>query len=197
VTVPTLVPTVVAVACTISPSAAGGVNIRQSASTTSLIIGRLPTGQSATVTGISPDRTFWNVIYDNKDGWIATSVVNASGNCTTVPPVMPPPIIPQPTAVPPTAVPPTPAPTQDNGPCLITITAPTNVYSYPEAIIDNLFDQTQAGYQLIPTGRLTDNSWWQTNYNGAWIQTNTFGNTATISGNCSTLAVVAPPPDQP
>lgn len=194
ITLPTTVPTVIAVACTISPSAPGGVNIRQSSSTLSLIIGRLPTGQSATVTGISPDRTFWNVIYDNKDGWIATSVVNASGSCNAVPPVMPPPIIPQPTAIPPTAVPPTAAPTQDNSPCLITITSDTLVYSYPQAIPDYIYDETMAGYQLIPTGRLTDNSWWVTNYANAWIETSHFGNSATVSGNCSNLPVVAPPP---
>jgi hypothetical protein len=193
--IPTLVPTASA-ACTVTPAAAGGVNVRQSASTTSLIIGRLSDGTSATVTGISPDRTFYNVIYDNRDGWIAASVVVANGDCANVPVVTPPPIIPQPTAVPPTPVPPTappPQPTQDNGPCLITITGEMLVYGNTEAIPDYIYDEVQPGYQLIPTGKLADNSWWQTNYAGAWIQTSAFGNTATVSGNCFALPVVPPP----
>ena len=61
--------------CTVTPSVAGGVNIRQSASTASLLVGTLPTGAIANVIGISPDGQFYNVLYNGSNGWIALSVV--------------------------------------------------------------------------------------------------------------------------
>lgn len=173
--------------CTVTPTN-GSVNIRQSASTGSIIYGVLRANDVAAVTGISPDGAFYNILYNSINGWVAVSVVTSSGNCANVPQVSPPPVIaPSPT---PTFTP-QPSPTP-SGPCLITIISPTNVYTIPTAIVDNLFDQIQGGGQLIPIGRLADNSWWKTNYNGAWIQTSTFGGSASVSGNCSTLPIVSP-----
>lgn len=184
-------------ACTVTSNAGGAVNIRQSATTASIIIGALPNGVSADVIGRSPDGAFFNILYNGINGWVSASVVTANGDCTLVATVNPPaPIVP--TAVPPTstpippqptAVPPTPVP---SGPCLITLTGATRVYTIPNADISNLFDEVGAGGQLIPTGRLADNSWWHTNYAGAWIQTSTFGVTAQVSGDCSTLPIVSP-----
>ncbi|MCA9907830.1 MAG: SH3 domain-containing protein, partial [Anaerolineae bacterium] len=189
--------------CTVTP-VGGAVNVRQSASVNAVILGALPAGVAAPVIGISPDGTFYFIEVNGVQGWVSFSVVANSGNCD-VPFVSPPPITPQPSAptattLPfPTATPPTqptaPAPVvtpEPSGPCLITITAPTYVYVTPNATQENLYDQTQAGYQLIPVGRLADNSWWHTNYGGAWIQTSTFGATATVSGDCSGLPVVSP-----
>lgn len=86
---------------------------------------------------------------------------------------------------------PTPTPA---GPCLVTITTEQLVYTRPEAIPDYIFDEAQMNYQLVPTGRLADNSWWQTNYNDSWIETSVFGNTAEVSGDCANLPIVFPPP---
>ncbi|MBX3063128.1 MAG: hypothetical protein KF726_09135 [Anaerolineae bacterium] len=173
--------------CTVTPTN-GSVNIRQSASTGSIIYGVLRANDVAAVTGISPDGAFYNILYNSINGWVAVSVVTSSGNCANVPQVSPPPVIaPSPT---PTFTP-QPSPTP-SGPCLITIISPTNVYTIPTAIVDNLFDQIQGGGQLIPTGRLADNSWWKTNYNGSWIQTSTFGGSASVSGNCNNLPIVSP-----
>ncbi len=185
-----------ATACTVASSAGGAVNIRQSATTNSIILGSLPNGVSAEVVGRSPDGTFFNILYNGINGWVSASVVTASGDCGSVAVVNPPaPIVP--TAVPPTstpiplptAVPPTAAP---SGPCLIRLTAPTRIYTIPNADISNLFDEVGAGGELIPTGRLADNSWWHTNYAGAWIQTSTFGVSAQVTGDCSALPVVSP-----
>jgi len=189
--------------CTVTPEA-GAVNVRQSASVNALILGALPVGAAAPVIGISPDGTFYFIQVGAVQGWVATSVVVSSGNCD-VQFVNPPPVTPQPNAptttpLPfpteasqPSATPPAPVVTPEpSGPCLITINAPTFVYTTTNAIVDYLYDQTQAGYQLIPVGRLADNSWWKTNYGDAWIQTSTFGSTATVSGDCSGLPIVAP-----
>ncbi len=190
--------------CTVTPNS-GGANIRQSASVNALLIGALPGGAAAEVIGISPDGTFYNILYNNLDGWVALSVVNASGNCAAVSVITPPVIIPQPTPIPPTntpapptntSVPPTntpipPSPTPA-GPCLITMTGPQLVYTIPNAIPDNIQDQVNAGYELIPVGRLADNSWWRTNYASAWIETSAFGVTAMVSGDCTGLPVISP-----
>ncbi len=179
-------------ACTVTPNVAGGANIRQSATVNSIIAGALPGGAVAAVIGVSPDGAWFNIQFNNITGWVAASVVNVSGGCANVPTVNPPaPLFPTntPTATPlPTS---TPTPTQ-SGPCLISVFAPTNVYQIPNADISNLQDQVSAGGELIPTGRLADNSWWRTNYAGAWIQTSTFGVTVNVTGNCANLPIVSP-----
>ena len=78
-----------------------------------------------------------------------------------------------------------------SGGSIVTINSPVKVYSIPVANVSYLYDQVQGG-ELIPVGRLADNSWWKTNYASAWIQTSEFGNTVSISGDCSGLAVVEP-----
>ncbi|MFN8527287.1 MAG: SH3 domain-containing protein [Anaerolineae bacterium] len=184
--------------CTITPIPAGGVNIRQSANVQAQILGALPGGQFADVIGISPDTAFYNVKYGTVFGWVSAAVVTTQGDCAALQTIQPPaPIIPvQPTATPlpaqPTQPPAPPTAVPPSGPCLITINTPTYVYSIPNTDISNLYDQTQNSYQLIPTGRLADNSWWHTNYGGAWIQTSTFGSSATVTGDCSGLPIVSP-----
>ncbi|MEP7290324.1 MAG: SH3 domain-containing protein [Chloroflexota bacterium] len=181
--------------CTVSASANNPVNIRQSASTAAIIVASLPVGARADVIGISPDGSFYNVLYSGSNGWVALGVVTTSGNCVDILTITPPSVIapPQqpaaPTLPPPLpTVPPLPTPF---GPCLITITSPTYVYQSPNADISNLQDQVQVG-ELIPTGRLADNSWWKTNYGGAWVQTSTFGVSTQVSGDCRNLPIVSP-----
>lgn len=181
--------------CTVTSNAGGPVNIRQSASTVAVIVGSLPVNTPADVIGISPDGFFYNVLYSGTNGWISVAVVNSSGNCDTILTITPPTVVEQPAQpAQPTAVPvqPTqpPAPTP-SGPCLITLTAPTYIYQIPNNNIENLQDQVQGG-ELIPIGRLVDNSWWKTNYANAWIQTSAFGSTAQVSGDCRNLPLVAP-----
>lgn len=182
-------------ACTVTPEAASGANIRQSASTSTILLGVLPGGQTAEVLGVSPDDTFYNIRYSNLNGWVARSVVNPSGDCSGLPVVQPPLFIVPPTAtpIPPTAtftpVPPTATP---SGPCLITVTAEFLVYTQPIAQPDYIQDEVGPGYQLVPVGRLADNSWWQTNYFSAWVETSNFGPRAQVSGNCSALPIVSP-----
>ena len=144
-------------------------------------------------------RDSYNILYNGINGWVSASVVITNGDCSAVPTVNPPaPIVP--TAAPPTVTPipaqptvaaPQPTATQ-SGPCYISLTGDTRVYQIPNADISNLFDEVGAGGQLIPTGRLADNSWWHTNYGGAWIQTSAFGSTAQVNGDCSTLPIVSP-----
>jgi uncharacterized protein YraI len=193
-------------ACTVRSDVGIPVNIRQSASTSTAIIGALPVGSEAEVLGISPNAGFYNILFNGVNGWVSLSVVATSGDCAGVPVITPPPAVPQPTQPPaqPTLAPTqpatvtatqaptnTPTPTQ-SGPCLISVVAPVNVYQIPVEQVDYLQDQVGAGGQLIPTGRLADNSWWKTNYAGSWIQTIRFGNEVTVSGDCSTLPIVAP-----
>jgi hypothetical protein len=187
-------------ACTVTPNLAGGANIRQSASAETIILGALPGGAVAEVLGISPNGSFYNIRYNDINGWVALSVVTANGDCSTVATVNPPPFIvpPTPTPIPPTPTPIPPSPTPipptptPSGPCLITMTGEALVYSQPNAIPDYIYDEVQPGSQLIPTGRLSDNSFWQTNYAGAWIQTSLFGSVANVTGDCSSLPVVSP-----
>ena len=77
------------------------------------------------------------------------------------------------------------------GPCLITLTQPTFVYTTTIAQMDYLFDQVQGG-QLLVIGRLADNSWWQTNNYGAWLPASALGSTAQIGGNCDSVPITAP-----
>lgn len=183
-------------ACMVTPQGAGGANIRQSASTSSPLTGALPGGQSATVLGIAPNGAFYNIQYNNLTGWVALSVVNASGKCAGLPVVQPPPFVVPPTATP---VPPTTAPTATTlptatsaGPCLITVTSAFLVYTQPTAIPDYIYDQVSPGYQLVPVGRLADNSWWKTNYLSSWVETSQFGSNAQVSGDCYLLPIIMP-----
>ncbi len=109
--------------------------------------------------------------------------------------VQPPPFVPIPTATP-TPPPASPQPTAkptDSGPCLITLQSAVKVYSKPEKSDENLFDQVGGGAQLIPIGRLKDNSWWKLTYYDTWISTGNFGGKAQVSGDCSHLPVVSKP----
>lgn len=192
---PTIAPTAIQ-ACTLTP-ASGGSNIRQSATTASIIVGFIPGGQTASVIGISPDGSFYNVIYNNVTGWVSRTVATVNGNCANVPVINPPPVIfptatntPIATIAPPATLAPPPTP---SGPCLITVVAEFLIYSQPNAIPDYIQDEVGPGYELIPTGRLADDSWWVTNYAGAWIQTGRFGSEAMVTGDCRNLPVVSAP----
>ncbi len=169
--------------CMLTPVNAGGVNIRQSASVNAPVVGGIPGGVSVPVLGISPDTTFFNLAYNGVNGWVAASAVSVTANCGALPVVNPPPV-----SVPPTQPPP-PTP---SGPCLIRMQGEQLIYSQPMADPSVIYDEVQPGYELIPIGRLADNSWWRTNYAMAWIQTSTFGSTATVSGDCSALPIVSP-----
>jgi uncharacterized protein YraI len=199
-------------ACTVSPTA-GAVNVRASASIEAPIIATLSAGVAANVLGVAPGGFFYNIALGGVNGWVAASVVQPNGDCATLPVVQPPqfqPVATQPPAQPtqapqqppqPTQAPPQqPEPTQPpqaSGPCLLTVNSPANVYTQPTAQIDFLQDQVGAGGELIPTGRLADNSWWKTNYGGAWVQTGLFGGAITVSGNCNLPTVSFEPPAQP
>jgi hypothetical protein len=168
--------------CVVSPTQAGGSNIRQSASVDAPVLTALPGGAFASVNGISPDGSFYNVGYSGVIGWVAASAVSIRGGAgITV--VNPPPFAaPQPTQPPPQAL----------GPCLIRMTGEALVYTQPNAVADFIYDEVQPGFELIPTGRLADNSFWRTNYANAWIQTSVFGSSAQVSGDCSALPIVSP-----
>lgn len=188
---PAITPDVsVASTCTVTPLNANGANIRQTANTASPVIIGLPSGQIANVIGITPDGNFFHVNFNNRTGWVAQVAVSTAGDCGSLPVENPPIFIPTPTPTP-TPVPPTAVPTP-SGLCLITMNGEALIYTTPNAIPDYIFDEVQPGYQLVPTGRLGDNSWWKTNYNGAWIQTNLFGHSAQVSGNCNNLPIVSP-----
>lgn len=193
--VPTLAvaPTAESSGCTVTPNVSSGVNIRQSATTSSVVLGSLPGVASAPVLGISPDGGFYNILYNAVNGWVSITVVNTQGDCGSLAVVNPPPVVAPPTLPPPpTAAPTQPPPPTPSGPCLITLTSPTFIYQIPNDDISYLQDQVQAG-ELIPTGRLADNTWWKTNYANAWISTSTFGVTAQVSGDCRNLPVIAAP----
>lgn len=181
----------VVTACTVTPLNANGANIRQTANTAAPILLGLPGGESANVIGIAPNGSFFHVTYRSVTGWVAQIAVSSAGACDALPVNNPPPFIPTPTPVPPTPVPPTVVPTA-SGPCLITMNDKALIYTQPNAIPDYIFDQVQAGYELVPVGRLADNSWWKTNYFNAWIQTSLFGGPARVTGNCNGLPVVSP-----
>jgi hypothetical protein len=178
-------------ACSVTPLNANGANIRKTADTASPVLVGLPNGEVAAVIGISPAGNFYQVSYKNVKGWVSKVAVGTNGDCSGVPVVTPPIFVPTPTPVPPTPIPPTKQP-EPTGPCLITITDKMLVYTQPNAIPDYIFDQVQQGYQLTPVGKLQNNSWWKTNYNGSWIETSHFGHEAKVSGNCKGLPVVSP-----
>ncbi|MDZ4763064.1 MAG: SH3 domain-containing protein [Chloroflexota bacterium] len=183
-----VVPTQAVAACTVTPNAPA-VNIRQSASTNAPIVGALTTGMTAAVIGMSPDGAWYAVQVNSLNGWVALAVVNATGNCVNVAIVQPPAFVAPPTAAP--TQPPAPPTQPPSGPCLIRITGELLVYTQPTADPSFIFDELQPGYELIPVGRLADNSWWKTNYANSWIETSFFGNRAQVSGDCSALPVVA------
>lgn len=185
-------------ACTVTPAFAGGANIRQTADVNSVAIGALPGGASADVLGIAPNGAFYNIQFNAINGWVALSAITENGDCANLATVQPPPgifptatptntpvpVIPTNTPIPPTATP--------SGPCLLSLNSDVHVYVIPVEMIDHLQDQVGAGGELIPVGRLADNSWWKTNYYNAWVPTRHFGNNITVSGDCSSLPTVAP-----
>jgi hypothetical protein len=182
--------------CTVTPSTGGIVNIRQSASTIARVDIELTPGSAADVIGISPDGQFYNVLYRGYNGWIAVSDVVSSGSCgtDTILIINPPPVIPdtgQQAAAPAQAAQ-IAQPAQPSDGCLLTVTGDQLIYTIPNTQPDYIFDQVHSGFQLIPTGRLTDNTWWQTNYFNSWIQTSVFGTTVQVSGNCASLLVIVP-----
>jgi len=176
-------------ACTVTPLNTNGANIRKYADTASPIVIGLPNGEVASVVGVSPAGNFFKVSYKNAGGWVAAIAVGTSGDCANIPVVNPPAFVPTPT---PTPIPPTKQP-EPIGPCLITMADKAFVYTRPDAQPDYLSDQVQKGYQLIPVGRLKDNSWWKTNYLNSWIETKYLGHEAKVSGNCNHLPVVSYP----
>ncbi|HVU15240.1 MAG TPA: SH3 domain-containing protein [Phototrophicaceae bacterium] len=180
--------------CLVTPSSGNsGVNIRQSASPTAQILTTMPRGDTANVIGISPDKAFYNILYQGLNGWVSIAVIVTSGDCSNVLTINPPPVIAAATTIPFQPTNP-PAPTA-SGPCAIQITAPTYVYQIPQADQEKLFDQAQPGGQLTPTGRLADNSWWQVMEYGypEWLSTSTIGHSVQVSGNCNNLPVVSAP----
>lgn len=188
VPVATAVTAPVTVVCTVTPSNSGGANIRQSASTGSIVVGALPGNQSADVLGISPDKAFFNIQYNTINGWVAQSVVTTTGDCSTLQTVQPPAVIaptntPTPTPIPPTATP--------EGPCLVFINSPTFTYTTTVTDPSNVFDQIQSG-TVEAIGRTADNGWWQVNYGPSWLQTSTFGNSTSTAGGCHNLPIVSP-----
>lgn len=189
-----LVPTPTApAACTVTPNAPS-VNVRQSASTNAPIVGALSTGMSGVVVGISPDGAWYRIEVGALSGWVSLSVVAVVGNCANVPVVQPPPFAAPPATVAPPSPAPPPAtavqPPTPSGPCLIRITGELLIYTVPNADPSNIQDEMQPGYELIPIGRLADNSWWQTNYANSWIETRFFGDRAQVSGDCRALPIV-------
>ncbi len=178
--------------CTVTPLNANGANIRLTGDVASPVVIGLPNGEFASVLGISPNGSFFHVAYKNARGWVAQVAVGSSiGDCSGIPVENPPLFIPTPTPTPIPTHTPTPTPTS-SGPCVIKISHDMLVYTQPNAIPDYIFDQVHGGYELIPVGKLSDNSWWKTNYNSSWIQTSHFGHEAHLSGNCNGLQVVSP-----
>jgi hypothetical protein len=181
-------------ACALTPTSTN-VNIRSSASTSAPVVGGLLFGTSAEVLGIAPDGSFYNIRTGTLTGWVSAGVVTLQGTCNPAV-ITPPPFVAAPTAAPtqpppqPTSPPP-PQPTVPTGPCLLTINSPVFIYTQPIADVSYLQDQVQMG-ELIPIGRLADNSWWKTNYFNAWVQTSLFGSALTVSGNCANLPIVSP-----
>ncbi len=83
-----------------------------------------------------------------------------------------------------------PSATVVTGPCLITLIGAQFVYQQPDTISNSMFDQVQAGAQLTPVGKSADDAWWKLSYYNTWLETSLLKNTATITGNCTTLPSV-------
>ena len=113
--------TVAPAACAVTPAGAA-VNIRAGNSTDFAIVGTLPAGESAAVTGQAGGASWYQVAYNGLNGWVAASVVTASGDCVNAPVVatpVPPVVVTQaPPAVEtqaPTVTPDAPTEEPDNG----------------------------------------------------------------------------------
>lgn len=178
-------------ACTVTPTSGGGVNIRQSATTNSIIVGALPTGQNANVLGVTPDNSWFNIEFSTIFGWVASAVVTANGDCSNLPTIQPPMPIQPPTPTPLPTNTPAPIAPAPSGPCLFTLTAPTFVYTTTIAQVDYLYDQVQSG-ELIPNGRTADGNWYRLNYASSWLPASAIDQTVSRSGNCANLPTVSP-----
>ncbi len=174
--------------CVAMPIFAGGANIRQAPDPNAVILIALPGGATASVLGISPDSTWYNVSYKGFSGWAALSAVAASGNCSGLPFVSPPVVQLAPTAIPPTPMPPPPAETP-SGPCVIRFSAPELIYTQPTVDPSYIQDQIPAGGELILVGRWQD--WWKTTYYNAWWL-NAPGTAGQIMGDCSGIPFITP-----
>jgi uncharacterized protein YraI len=69
--------------CTIT--GAGPVNVRSGPGTNYNILGSLNPGQFLDVTGVSSDRMWYTVNYNNLQGWVSASVVSLNGPCGSIP----------------------------------------------------------------------------------------------------------------
>ena len=102
-------PTPVPAACTPSATANIGLNVRSGPSVDYPVIGGIPEGDTAQVTGRSGDSTWWEIVHNGSQGWVSAKyvVVACTENVPVVvaptppPPTSPPP--PPPTATPATA----------------------------------------------------------------------------------------------
>lgn len=103
---PTLLPTPTAFDPSPRATATRNANVRAGDGTNYDVIGSLQTGDSVPIVGISSYGTGWYLVSlpNGTRGWVAPSVVNVSGDLTTVPRVAPPPP-PTATPVPVTATP--------------------------------------------------------------------------------------------
>ncbi len=73
--------------CLVSTSRDGGVNIRSGGSGNHPIVGLLSPGQTLTATGFNAAERGWFevTLLDGRTGWVASFVVDATGNCTNLP----------------------------------------------------------------------------------------------------------------
>ena len=104
--IPTLIPTPTAFSSDPTVMAVRDANVRKGDSTSYEVVGSLLNNNSAPVLGVSALGSGWYLIRlpNGTQGWIAPSVVQASGNFANVPRVNPPPL-PTATPIPATATP--------------------------------------------------------------------------------------------
>ncbi len=114
--------------CTVTPAEGDNVNLRGGPGTAYTILGRLSSGEIATVDGQAADAggaPWWRL----DDGrWVSQGVVEAAGACDDVPPA---PVPPLPVAPPPLPPPPTPVPPPGPTPVI----APTPVVAPTPVIV--------------------------------------------------------------
>lgn len=103
---PTLIPTPTAFSSIPQVTARIAANVRRGDGTMFEAVGSLPAGTSAQIIGISSLGTNWYLIIlpNGRQGWIAPSVVDVTGDFSNVPRINPPPP-PTPTPIPVTATP--------------------------------------------------------------------------------------------